>query len=164
VASMAALFDRSPDEFGEGPRDTPADVVSFGRVRNLPLFLGSILGVVAAATVAYTVASSVRRRRRDLAVLKTLGFDRGQVRATVAWQASALVFVAICLAIPAGIALGRWTWRLLADQISVVPHAQVPGLIVLAIVPGAILIANVIAAIPGRTASRLQPATVLRAE
>lgn len=164
IASLATLFERSPDEFGEGPRDTPADVVSFGRVRNLPLVLGSLLGVVAGATVAYTVASSVRRRRRDLAILKTLGFEKRQVRATVAWQATALVLASIILAVPAGIALGRWAWRLLADQISVVPKAVVPGLIVLAIVPGSVLIANAIAAIPGRTASRLQAASVLRAE
>ena len=164
IAALAPLFARSPDEFGEGPRDTPADVVSFGRVRNLPIVLGILLGLVAAATVAYTVASSVRRRRRDLAILKTLGFERRQVRATVAWQASALVLASLCLAVPAGIALGRWAWGLLADQISVVPTAVVPGLIVLAIVPGSLLIANAIAAIPGRAASRLQPAAVLRAE
>jgi ABC-type antimicrobial peptide transport system permease subunit len=138
--------------------------VSFGRVRNLPIVLGILLGLVAAATVAYTVASSVRRRRRDLAILKTLGFERRQVRASVAWQASALVLASLCLAVPAGIALGRWAWGLLADQISVVPTAVVPGLIVLAIVPGSLLIANAIAAIPGRAASRLQPAAVLRAE
>jgi ABC-type lipoprotein release transport system permease subunit len=164
IASLAPLFARPPDEFGEGPRDTPADVVSFGRVRNLPIVLGILLGLVAAATVAYTVASSVRRRRRDLAILKTLGFERRQVRASVAWQASALVLASLCLAVPAGIALGRWAWGLLADQISVVPTAVVPGLIVLAIVPGSLLIANAIAAIPGRAASRLQPAAVLRAE
>jgi hypothetical protein len=164
IASMAPLFGRSPDEFAEGPSETPADVVSFGRVRSLPIALGSVLGLVAASTLAYTVASSVRRRRRDLAILKTLGFERRQMRAAVAWQATALVVASLCLAVPAGVALGRWTWGLLADQISVVPRAVVPGLVVLAIVPGAILIANAIAAIPGRTASRLHPATILRTE
>jgi hypothetical protein len=86
------------------------------------------------------------------------------MRAAVAWQATALVVASLCLAVPAGVALGRWTWRLLADQISVVPRAVVPGLVVLAVVPGAILIANAIAAVPGRTASRLHPATILRTE
>lgn len=164
VDALASLFGRSPEEFGEGPSETPADVVSFGQVRNLPIALGAILGLVAAATLAYTIASSVRRRRRDLAILKTLGFEKRQVRATVAWQATALVAAAISLAVPAGMVLGRWAWRLLADQISVVPAPVVPGVLVAAIAGASILAANAIAAIPGRAASRLQPAAILRTE
>jgi hypothetical protein len=164
IDALAPLFGRTPEEFNEGPHDTPADVVSFGRVQNLPLILGVILGIVAAATLAHTTASSVRRRRRDLAILKTLGFERRQIRATVAWQASALAFVAMCIAVPAGIALGRWTWRLLADQISVVPQPVVPAALTTGITLGALILANAIAAIPGRAAARLQPAQILRTE
>jgi hypothetical protein len=164
VAAAASIFDRQPDEFGEGPRDTPADIVSFGRVQNLPLALGGILGVVAALTLVHTISSSVRRRRHDLAILKTLGFERRQLRATVAWQASALTIASIALAVPAGVALGRWTWHLLAGQIGVVPAAVVPAATVAVIIPAAILLANAFAAIPGAAAARLQPARILRAE
>lgn len=164
ISALAPLFGRTADEFGEGPSETPADIVSFGRVQNLPLALGLILGFVAAVTVAHNIASSVRRRRSDLAILKTLGFGRGQLRATVAWQATVLVLAALALGVPAGIALGRWIWLLLADQISVVPEAVVSGAATLAVVPGAIILANVFAAIPARSAARLQPALVLRTE
>ena len=44
--------------------------------------------VLAVAALGHTLVSSIRRRRRDLATLKTLGFTRGQVSATVAWQAT----------------------------------------------------------------------------
>ncbi|MEX2556317.1 MAG: FtsX-like permease family protein [Actinomycetota bacterium] len=164
ISSLAPLFGRTAEEFGEGPSETPADVVSFGRVRSLPLVLGSILAVVAAATLAHTMASGVRRRSRDLAILKTLGFEGRQLRATVAWQATVLTVASICPAVPGGIALGRWTWHLLAAQISVVPRAVVPVIVVLLIAPAAILLANLMAAIPGRTAARLQPAVILRTE
>lgn len=164
VDALASRFGRSPEEFGEGPSETPADVVSFGQVRNLPIALGAILGLVAAATLAYTIASSVRRRRRDLAILKTLGFEKRQVRATVAWHATALVTAAVCVAVPAGVILGRWAWRLLADQISVVPSAVVPGWLVTVVAAASILAANAIATIPGRAASRLHAAAILRTE
>jgi hypothetical protein len=164
IGSLAPLFGRMAGEFREGPHDTPADIVSFGRVQNLPLILGVILGVVAAATLAHTIGSSVRRRRRDLAILKTLGFERRQLRATVAWQATALAFVAACIAVPAGIVFGRWAWRLLADQVSVVPQPVVPAAITAAIAAGALFLANAIAAAPARAAARVQPARVLRTE
>lgn len=54
-----------------------------------PLGLALLLGLVGG--VALT--AGVRRRRRDLAVLKALGFTRSQLRAVVAWQASALAGV-----------------------------------------------------------------------
>ena len=57
----------------------------------------------------------VRRRRRDFAVLKTLGFDRGQVRATVAWQATTLAALGVALGVPLGIVIGDAVWRLIAD-------------------------------------------------
>lgn len=164
IASVAPLFGRSPTDFAEGPRDTPADVVSFGRVQGLPLMLGVILGIVAAAALTHTTISSVRRRRRDLAILKTLGFERRQLRATVAWQATALTLSAAVLGVPAGIALGRWAWRMLAEQISVVPQPIVPVALVAGIAALAVVLANAIAAFPGRAAARVQPAGVLRAE
>ena len=59
--------------------------------------------------------TSVRARRRDLAVLKTLGCSRRQVGATVAWQATTIVGLALVIGIPVGIIAGRWTWRGFAE-------------------------------------------------
>ena len=52
------------------------------------------------------LVSSLRRRRRELAVLKTLGFSRRQVRATVAWQASTVAAVGLVVGIPLGLLVG----------------------------------------------------------
>ena len=50
-----------------------------------------VLVFAALASLALTLGSSVRRRRHDLALLKTLGFTRRQLAATVRWQASVTV-------------------------------------------------------------------------
>jgi ABC-type lipoprotein release transport system permease subunit len=54
-----------------------------------------------------TLAASVRRRRRDLALLKTFGFTQRQLVAAIAWQASVDAVVGIILGIPVGIIGGR---------------------------------------------------------
>jgi hypothetical protein len=144
--------------------ETPADVVSFGGVRNLPLLLALIIGFIAASTLAHTIASSVRRRRGDLAILKTLGFVRRQVRQTVAWQATILVVFGAVIGIPAGVIFGRWLWTLFADQLGMVPEAAVDALAIALLAPAAVLLANAIAVLPGRFAAKVRPAVVLHTE
>src|SRR5260370_807299 len=93
---------------------TPADLVNFGRIQDLPLILGSVLAVMALLTLAHLLTTSIRRRRRDLAILKMLGFARGDVGRTVAWQATTLAVAALVVAVPLGGAAGRTAWRLFA--------------------------------------------------
>ena len=64
----------------QGPA-TPTDLVNFGRVQDLPLLLGTALSLLALLTIAHLLLTSVRRRRRDFAVLRTLGFTRGRCAA-----------------------------------------------------------------------------------
>jgi hypothetical protein len=144
--------------------ETPLDIVNFGRVQNLPILVGTILGLVAVSTLAHTVASSVRRRRRELAIMKTMGFVSGQVRGTVASQATTLTALALLAGVPSGIALGRWAWTLFADQLGMVPEAAVPVPLMALVVPAALVVANVVAALPGRAAARIKPSLVLRAD
>jgi hypothetical protein len=144
-------------------RDTP-NLSNLKRIQSLPLLLAGLLALAGAATLMHTLVSSIRRRRRDLAILKTLGFLRGQVSAAVAWQATTLVVLALLVGLPLGIAAGRWGWNLFANQLGVVPEPQVSILPVLLAIPATVLLANLIALLPGRAASRVQPAIVLRSE
>ena len=70
----------------------------------------------------------------------------------------------IVAGIPAGVALGRWLWILFAEQIYAVPSATVPVLSLCYVALGALVLANLVAAFPGRSASRTPAALVLRAE
>ena len=142
----------------------PTDIVNFGRVEATPYLLGGILGALSVATLAHLLVSAVRRRRRELAILKTLGFVRGQVRSTVAWQATTLVVVALLVGVPLGVATGRWAWMLFADGLGVVAVPRVPAIAIAVTVAVAILAANVIAAGPAQFAARTKPALVLRSE
>lgn len=142
----------------------PGDVVNFTRVRSTPLVLASILALLAAAAIVHALVSSVRRRRRDLAIFKTVGFLRRQVSATVAWQATTMMIISLVVGIPAGVAAGRTVWNGFADRLGVPSEPIVPMVVILLGVLGALVVANIAAAWPGARAARLSPAVVLRNE
>jgi hypothetical protein len=142
----------------------PIDVVNFGQVRELPELLAGLLGIVAAVTMAYLLVSSIRRRRRDLAILKTLGFVPRQVSVAIAWQATTVVAVSTAVGLPLGLAAGRAAWAVAAGQVGVVVRPTVPWGVVLGLIPLALLIANLVAAGPALAAGRIRPAAVLRSE
>ncbi|MGH9246035.1 MAG: FtsX-like permease family protein [Acidimicrobiales bacterium] len=142
----------------------PGDIVSFGRVEAMPLVLGGILAAISAATLVHLLVSAVRRRRRDLAVLKTLGFVRRQVAGTVAWQATTVVVVGMLLGVPAGVIVGRWTWTLLAESLGVVARAEVPLLALAVAAAAAVVLANAIAIVPSQMAARTPAAADLGPE
>ena len=96
-----------------------------------------------------TLVASVRRRRRDLALLKTLGFTQRQLMAAVSWQASVAAVIGIVIGVPLGIIVGRWLWILFARQIYAVPQPSVPVLSVTLVSLGTLALANVVAALPG---------------
>lgn len=141
-----------------------------GAIRNverigwLPFLLAAMMALLALASLAHALVLSVHRQRGQLAVLKSLGFRRGQVRTAVAWQATALVLIAVVVGVPLGLVAGRWGWRAVTDQLGVTSPPVTPIWWVLVIVGGTVVIANVIAAHPARTAARLPTAQALRAE
>ncbi len=141
----------------------PAEIVNYRSTGATP---GVLAGGLAAGTVAalgLTLVASVVRRRRELALLKTLGFTRGQLVAAVAWQATIAAAVGVGAGVPLGIAVGRQLWDLFAHQIAAVPHPTVPASVLVAAV-AAVVLANAVAAVPGMLAARTPAALVLRAE
>ncbi|HYA50612.1 MAG TPA: FtsX-like permease family protein, partial [Streptosporangiaceae bacterium] len=73
----------------------PSDIENFTGVRDTPLILGAVLALLAVGTLAHVLLTGVLRRRRDLAVLKTLGLIRPQLLRLVSWQAAALAAAAL---------------------------------------------------------------------
>jgi putative ABC transport system permease protein len=145
-------------------REEVGSVSNFRRIADLPLALGILLAFIAAAVVTHALYTTVRRRRHDLAILKTLGFLGRQVRATVAWEATAFIALAVMLGIPTGVIVGRWAWRLYIERLGLLPVPVVPVLMTMLIVPAALIIANLVAALPARAAARTPAALVLRTE
>jgi predicted lysophospholipase L1 biosynthesis ABC-type transport system permease subunit len=146
-----------------GPQQ-PTDVVSYARVRGVPLLLAALLAVLAALTVGHALIVAIRQRRVDLAVLRALGFTRKQIGATVAWQATTVAVLASVVAIPLGLVAGRAAWSAVAHQLGIVDVVVLPVLVVALALPVALLLANLVAMVPARRASALRPADALRAE
>jgi hypothetical protein len=142
----------------------PDDIRNYSRVRDTPLILGGVLALLAVGTLAHVLVTAVRRRRRDLAMLKTLGLVRRQVLGVVEWQALSLAAVALLIGVPLGLLAGRWVWVLFASSAGLAPAASIPATLVLLIIPATLALAALIAAWPGRAAARVRPAVTLRAE
>jgi hypothetical protein len=142
----------------------PAQIINYGSLGATPALLAGALAAGAVSALGITLVASVRRRRRDLAILKTLGFTRRQLAGAVAVQAGMAAVIGCAVGIPLGIALGRTLWDLFANQISAVPDLTVPTASVIAIGLVAVALAVVVAAIPGRLAARTPTSQLLRAE
>ena len=93
----------------------------------MPAVLAGGLAAGAVAGLGLTLVASVRRRRRDFALLKTLGFTRGQLAGAVAWQSTVIAVIGLVIGVPVGIAAGRWLWLLFAHELSAVPDPTVPA-------------------------------------
>ena len=134
------------------------------RISAVPWFLGGVLVFLAVGTLAHTLLITIRLRRKDLAILQTLGFVGRQIRLSVAWFAVAIVAPALALGLPLGIVAGRWGWRLFAQYLAVVPEPIAPAAAVLIVAVAVPTLANVIAAVPAQIAARARPSKVLRTE
>ena len=142
----------------------PAQIVNYRSTGTTPVLLAAGLALGAVVALGLALAASVRRRRRDLALLKALGFTPRQLAAAIAWQASIAAVIGIVVGIPLGIALGRWLWTLFAREIGAVPVPTVPVWWIISSALAAVILANVVAAFPGRTAARTPTALALRDE
>jgi hypothetical protein len=147
----------------DGPA-TPTDLLNFGQVQDLPQVLGTGLAAVALLTIAHLLITSARRRQRDFAILRALGFTSWQVRGTLCWQALTLAGIALLIGVPAGIACGRLCWQLFAHQLGITPVVAVPLAALAVMASGWLAAAAVIAALPGEAATRNPAARVLHSE
>ncbi|MGA8297718.1 MAG: ABC transporter permease, partial [Acidimicrobiales bacterium] len=142
----------------------PAEIVNYKTIGSTPAALAAGLSIAAALALGLTLVASVRKRSRDLALLKSLGFVKRQLWAVVSWQASIAAFFGVAVGVPLGILAGRTLWRVFAREIYAVPRATVPVVPIVLVAVGAIVLANIVAFVPGRVAARTPIARLLRTE
>jgi ABC-type lipoprotein release transport system permease subunit len=147
----------------DGPR-LPAELEKLTQLDRLPYALAAFLALLAVVALAHALVTSVRRRRIDFAILRTLGFTSGQVRVAVGWQATVVAAFGVIIGLPLGIVIGRVAWAVVAEGLGVATDVVVPALALMVLVAAVLIVANVIAGLPGRAAARTSPAVVLRAE
>ena len=174
MADMRRIVAVANDAFASDPNATgaaitilgvqrPAEIVNYQATGDTPLILAAALAFGAVLSLSLNLVASVRRRARAFALLKTLGFTRRQLAATISCQATTIMVISLAIGIPLGIVVGRQLWVLFAKDINAVPRPTVP-LSIAAVAIGGIVLANLVAAIPRRLAVRTPAALVLRAE
>ncbi|MDQ1384026.1 MAG: putative transport system permease protein [Actinomycetota bacterium] len=146
------------------PPDVPLELTNLRNVRILPRLLMGFLALLAAAAVAHVLATSVRRRRRDFAMLRALGMTRRSTRSIINLQGSAIAIAGLVVGIPAGVIVGQSGWHLIADRVPLRFVHPVALLAIFVVVPAALAVVNLLALAPGRRASHLNPAEVLHTE
>ncbi len=161
---------------GAFPRPMRASIEAFGierfefvalnieQIESVPVLFACIMGLMALVVLAHVLAVAARTRRRDIAILRALGFSRGQTLRTVVWQSTIYAVVALAIGIPVGVVLGRFAWRTYAEHLGAVPEATIP-FAACAIVAGATLVlAALLAILPALRLAGTRAGVELRTE
>jgi ABC-type antimicrobial peptide transport system permease subunit len=166
LQQVVATINKSPEAPAGGVTGVlrPAEIVNYRSMGTIPTLLGIALALGATAALMLTLVASVRRRRHELALLKTFGFSRRQLASVVTWQSTVAAVIGIVIGIPLGIFMGRTLWNVFAHSIHAVPQPTIPAITVIAIGVGALVLANLIALVPGLQAARTRTAVLLQAE
>lgn len=168
AATVNRIYESDPNTSGNNVVllgvQRPAQIVNYATVGTTPVVLAIVLALGALAALALTLVASVRRRRRELALLKALGFRPRQLAAAVAWQSTVAAVIGVVLGAPLGAVLGRQLWIVFARGLDAVPDPSVPLGSLLVVALGALVFANLVAFLPGRSAARTPTAAILRAD
>lgn len=146
------------------PPVNPVERDELQSVAGLPAFLAAFLALLALGALGHALATAVRRRRHDLAVLRALGMSRSQAQGVAFTHATTVALLGVVVGVPMGLALGRVVWRTVAEATPVAHVAPVHWVALILVVPAALVAANVLAIWPARRAASLRPSEVLRAE
>ena len=92
----------------------------------VPFVLTVVLALLALVVIGSAVYTAVRRRRHDVAVLRSMGADdRWLVRAGH-WQAITATLVPVAIGIPLGVVAGRLVFRAYAENLGTLDDATWP--------------------------------------
>jgi hypothetical protein len=161
VRQLAKISGADPEVVQPTPG---ADIERLGDADSLPWVLVVFLATVAVLSLASAAVSIVRRRRRDLGVLRAMGFTRANVRTSVIVQAVALTIAGLAVGIPTGLILGRFVWRWFANDLGVGVDIITPWPMIIAFSVASLSLFALFSLVPARTAARIRAAEVLRAE
>jgi hypothetical protein len=166
---VPALEQRLSDEYGVtftkyASPQAPGRVLQLAAMTGWLVALGVFLAGLGVLGLVHFLAVSVRRRRLDFAVLRSLGFVRRDVGLSVSCQAVTVAVLGVAAGIPLGIVIGRWAWLAAIRSAGMLdaPTIDVRWLLVVGIV--AVSGGALIGAVPGWFAGRRRPAEGLRSE
>lgn len=104
----------------------PPRVLNLEQVGSLPWVLAAFASTLGALAVGHGLWSSIRTRRRDLAVLASIGYRPRDIRAMVLWQVACVAVIAVVVGSVAGVLLGGRAWSIIAAATAVVDRSVTP--------------------------------------
>jgi len=141
----------------------PDSLVNFGQT-DLPLLIEVVVVIFGIGTILHVLMLSLLRHRREFGILRSIGFLRRQIAATVAWQAITVVAVGIVVGVSIGLALGRLVWNLAASEFGVVAVVSTPNIRIALIAAGSLVASCFVVATPAAVAATSPAAPLLRSE
>jgi putative ABC transport system permease protein len=159
VTDLAARF--GTDVTVPQPQDDLRNIV---QISSTPWTIAALLALLALASAAHALITSVRRRRREFAILRSLGFTSGQVVQAVSWRAALIGLCAAVIGIPIGVLAGGWAWRLVARQIGLDTVAEMNTDAIWLAAVGALVATVALSVGPGIVAGRRRLVDALRSE
>ena len=133
-------------------------------VETTPRLLTALMTVLLVGIVVHVIVTVGRARRRELAVLRTLGFTPRQVWVSTAWQATTLAAVVTVGGVLVGTVAGRAVWNAYAGRLGVVPEPSIAWAAAAVVAVSALGLCWFVAGIVSWRAIRTSPAAELRAE
>lgn len=160
------LIERLRENFGGSvvAALVPEDVANLDRVSAAPTLLAAIVSILAVAALISSLLTIIGRRRREIAVLRSLGFVRRQVLGSTVTVALVLATCSVVIGIPLGIVATRWGWAIVQTRLGLESGVVIPPWAVAVAIVGTFMVATVVAVIPGTKASRIPAAEALRTE
>ena len=131
---------------------------------NASLILLALAVVIAVIGVANTMTLSVNERRRENAMLRSLGLSRKQLRRMVSTEAVMITLGALAMGIVSGVLIGlvlsRVLVRSMRESMEMVPALPITGMVLVLVV--GLLAAFAASAIPAFRSARQSPGEGLR--
>lgn len=128
----------------------PPRVRNLEQIGALPWMLAAFASVLGVLAVGHGLWSSIRARRRDIAVLASIGFRPRDIRAMLLWQVACLAAIGAIVGGIAGVLLGARAWSTVATATAVVDHPAMPLLAVGLISAGAFVACGAVGLVGGR--------------
>jgi ABC-type lipoprotein release transport system permease subunit len=149
---------------GESLPARPGEVANLAGVRSLPLWLAAFVAVLGIASLGHVLLTTLWRRKRELATLRSVGLTPRQTLGCIMWQSATITVVGLVIGVPLGLVVGDAAWAAIADPIGVATDIDRPMLVYAATACVALAVAAVVALLPGWRAARLPLAGALRVE
>jgi FtsX-like permease family len=129
-----------------------------------PIIAVSLAAVLLAGVLAHSVALTVRRRGKELAVLRALGITARQIGSALRSQTLWMTASGLAIGLPVGMFAGILIWRHLAQGVGVANDTAWPVISILLVLLLSLVVAAITTWYPSRRTNRSTIADSLRTE